>query len=196
MNFNESYQILQSVILLKMKNNLAEDLFYHSIDHTIDVGNQAVRIALSENINDEEDLFLLKVACHYHDIGFLITYAGHELEGCKLAKLELPGYGFNEKQIDIICGLIMATKIPQTPLTPMEEVICDADLDYLGRDDFKTISNLLFQEISKRGFVKSEMEWNLIQIKFFNQHRYFTNTSKLLREPEKNKRLEEINDLI
>ncbi len=196
MNFNKSYQKLQTAILSKLKNYLAKDLFYHSIDHTIDVEKQAVRIALNENINDEEDLFLLKIACLYHDIGFLATYADHEIEGCKLAKLELPDYGINERQIDVVCGLIMATKIPQTPLTPLEEVICDADLDYLGRDDFKIISNLLFQEISIRGFVKSELEWNLIQIKFFNQHHYFTNTSKLLRAPEKNKHLEEIKALI
>ena len=33
-----------------------------------------------------------------------------------------------------------ATKIPQTPLTKLEEIICDADLDYLGREDFFEIS--------------------------------------------------------
>jgi len=75
----------------------------------------------------------------------------------------------------------VATTIPQTPLTKLEQIICDADLNYLGRDDFSEISNILFLELKARGFVKTENEWNLIQIKYFNQHHYFTNINKKLR---------------
>jgi uncharacterized protein len=192
----EIYNTIRYQILQKLGNDLSKDLFYHCLQHTIDVELQAERIARNELIEDQEELFLLKVACLYHDSGFLSTYKEHEAAGCVLAKKELPGFGLNQAQLEIICGLIMATKIPQTPLTKLEEIICDADLDYLGRDDFPEISYSLFLELKARNFVETEKEWNLIQIKFFNQHHYFTNTSKELRHPEKMKHLEIVESLI
>ena len=98
--------------------------------------------------------------------------------------------------MDIICGMIMATKIPQTPLTKLEEIICDADLDYFGRDDFFPIANTLFLELKARDFVASEYEWNKIQIKFFKQHRYFTDTTKKLRAKQKQHYFEMIEAMV
>lgn len=186
------YEIIRSAVLQKLENNLSKNLWYHGVHHTIDVVMQAERIAVSENIISKDDLLLLKVACLYHDAGFLFTYQDHEAAGCSLAKKELPAFGFTLKQTALVCGMIMATKIPQTPLTKLEEIICDADLDYLGRDDFYPISNSLFLELKARGFVTAKNDWNLIQIKFFKQHRFFTATTKKLRQQKKQLHLEMI----
>ena len=150
----EKYKIIQSCILLKLRNGLSKDLTYHTVQHTLDILKNAERIAASENINSEEDLFLLKVACLYHDSGFLFTYKGHEEESCNLAKKDLPVFDCNKKEVKIICRLIMATRIPQTPRNKLEEIICDADLDYLGTPDFFKLSNRLFSELKKNGQVK------------------------------------------
>ncbi len=183
-------------MLLRLEQGLSKTLYYHSLHHTLDILKQAERIAREENIYDKEDLFLLKVACLYHDSGFLITYKGHEEVACKLVKKELPGFNVSLEQIDIICRLIIATKIPQSPKTLLEQIICDADLDYLGRPDFFEISNKLFLELKERGFVAGESEWNIIQINFFKQHRYFTLTNKELRAPVKQLHLEMIQTLV
>ncbi|MEP7109842.1 MAG: HD domain-containing protein [Ferruginibacter sp.] len=196
MHTKKTFEIIRSKILLTLDNNLAKDLLYHCTDHTIDVEMQAERIALNEKIFNQDDLFLLKVACLYHDSGFIFTYNEHETAGCNLAMNELPAYGLSSKELDIIRGLIMATKLPQTPQSRLEEVICDADLDYLGRDDFFSISNNLFLEFRSRGFVASENEWNRVQIKFFKEHKYFTDTTKILRERKKLEHLEMIEALI
>ncbi|MEP7144223.1 MAG: HD domain-containing protein [Ferruginibacter sp.] len=188
----EIYEIIRSGVLLNLANNLSKDLFYHCVDHTIDVEIQAERIAISEKILSGEDLLLLKTACLYHDTGFLFTYNEHEEAGCDLAVKELSAFGLTLKQVDIICGLIRATKIPQTPLSKLEEIICDADLDYLGREDFFPISNNLFLELKAANFISSENDWNLVQIKFFKQHQYFTATTKKLREQKKQEHLEMI----
>jgi uncharacterized protein len=188
----EIYEIIRSKVLLNLGNNLSKDLLYHCVDHTIDVEMQAERIAISEKIGSQDDLFLLKIACLYHDCGFLFTYNEHEAAGCDLVMKELPAFGLSAGQVDIICGLIMATKIPQTPLSKLEEIICDADLDYLGREDFFPVSNNLFLELKACNFVASENDWNLIQIRFFRQHKYFTDTTKILRERQKQKHLEMI----
>ena len=186
------YENIRKAILLKLGHELTHDLYYHGVHHTIDVETQAIRIAQSEKITDQEELFLLKTGCLYHDTGFLFTYHHHEVAGCDLAKKELPAFGLTNKQIDIVCGLIMATKIPQTPLTVLEEIICDADLDYLGRADFFNISHTLFEELKARNFVATEYDWNVIQIKFFKQHSYFTTTDKKLRTVQKQLYLEMI----
>ncbi|MEP6926894.1 MAG: HD domain-containing protein, partial [Ginsengibacter sp.] len=109
----EKYKNIKSHILLKLRNGLSKDLTYHSVQHTLGILKQAKRIARSENMNREEDLLLLNIACLYHDSGFMITYQGHEEESCNLAKKELPAFGLNKKQIGIVCSFIMATKIPQ-----------------------------------------------------------------------------------
>ena len=180
----------------KLADHLSGDLLYHGIHHTHDVEIQAGRIAIAEKINNEEDLYLLKLACLYHDAGFIFTYKEHEAAGCDLARKELPGFGLTQKQIGIICGMIMATKIPQTPLTKLEEIICDADLDYLGRDDFFSISKTLFLELQKRNIISSEKDWNMMQVKFFKNHSYFTASNKKLRGLQKQKHLETIEAMI
>jgi hypothetical protein len=80
--------------------------------------------------------------------------------------------------------MIMATKIPQSPKNIFEEIICDADLDYLGRDDYDANSSGLLQEIelSKK---LNRKDWIKLQVSFLNQHAYFTNSSKKLRSPKK-----------
>ena len=62
--------------------------------------------------------------------------------------------------------MIMATKIPQSPRNGLEEIICDADLDYLGRDDFYEIGATLFEELKAYNVLQNEREWNRIQVKF------------------------------
>jgi uncharacterized protein len=192
----EKYKIIESNILLKLRNGLSKDLTYHTVQHTLDILKNAERIAVNENINSEEDLFLLRVACLYHDSGFLVTYKGHEEESCNLARKDLPVFDLSKKQVDIICRLIMATKIPQSPCNKIEEIICDADLDYLGTADFFTISNSLYLELKNKGLVNTKKEWDLIQISFLKEHHYFTATDKKLREQQKLIHLKMIESMI
>ena len=86
--------------------------------------------------------------------------------------------------------MIMATKIPQSPATLPEMIICDADLDYLGRDDFESISNTLKTEFLIYGIIKDHDEWDRLQVSFFNSHQYFTKTSIRERCPVKLRHLE------
>ena len=129
------FEKIKTNLLAKLKG-LSPDLTYHCIDHTLDILEQSERIANEEGITNERDLFLLKVAALYHDVGFLETYAEHEKKGCDIFLEDAVNLDFTDKEKDIIRGLIMATKIPQQPNTLMEKIICDADLDYLGRNDF------------------------------------------------------------
>lgn len=188
----KTYRLIYNHVISSLEKRLSPQLTYHCPGHTKDVLEQAIVIAQRESIHDEEEIFLLKVACLYHDTGFFYLYTGHEARGCEICREELPQWGLTTKQIDRICGMIMATKIPQTPYNKLEEIICDADLDYLGRDDFEPISNTLFSEFLVYGFVKDEDDWMRKQIGFFELHHFFTPGSIRLRAPVKAKHLEKI----
>ena len=182
---SDNFKQIYDHVINDLLPGLPPTLTYHSIDHTLDVLEQAQRIAAEEGITDPNDLFILKVAALYHDSGFLYVYMGHEARGCELGREEWPAFGLSPAQIDKACGIIMATKIPQSPNNKLEQIICDADLDYLGRDDFDPISNSLYKEFLKYGFVKSHDEWMQKQISFLESHHYFTQSSIRLRKPKK-----------
>ncbi|MCZ8071964.1 MAG: HD domain-containing protein [Cytophagales bacterium] len=164
---------------------------YHNIVHIRDVAQAAQRIAEQESVSPEEKK-LMQLAALLHDIGFVHGAKGHEARGAEMVRELLPQFGFDTIQIETIANMILATKLPQSPQTQLEKILCDADLDYLGRDDFFEISNKLFQEMKDAGVVENEREWNLVQRTFLQGHRYHTGYSKAIRESGKQQRLNEI----
>ncbi|MDB4922001.1 HD domain-containing protein [Mucilaginibacter sp.] len=175
-------------ILNRLNNELPDHLTYHNADHTKDVYQAAKRIGETEGITGDE-LKLLLTAAYYHDSGFLIMAEGHEEESCHIAREALPGYGYTIDEIEKICGMIMATRLPQSPTNHLEQILADADLENLGRDDFFTVSHKLFLENLFSGKVENENEWNLQQIEFIEKHQYFTKTAINLRQAKKDANL-------
>lgn len=192
MNIEEA----EAYVFEKLEESLSDTLFYHGVHHTVDVSNAALQIAIAEGIHDKETLLLLQTAALYHDLGFISTYKGHEEEGCRLARVSLPNFDYTDEQIEKICGLIMATRVPQAPANHLEEILADADLDYLGRDDFWPISDSLYKELNKRELVTDTDSWNKLQIEFLQNHQYWTKTAQQWRQPNKLKRIEELKGMI
>ncbi len=85
------------------------------------------------------------------------------------------------------------TQIPHKPTNQLEEIICDADLDYLGREDFHEIADKLRLELREHGKIDSDRKWDEIQVMFLTQHQYFTETAKRTRQERKMQNLAEIN---
>lgn len=186
-----NYMKAERHIMKILETQLSPKLLYHSINHTIDVTKAVERLAIMEGITDE-DLFLLKSAATYHDAGFIEKYENNEEIGMRLAREILPKYGYTEDQIDIIDGLIKSTEIPQSPTTHLQQIMCDADLDYLGRDDFHEIADLLRRELREHGKLNSDRTWDEIQVKFLEQHTYFTKSAIASRQEKKLKHIEDI----
>ncbi|MBE9467936.1 MAG: guanylate cyclase [Bacteroidetes bacterium] len=187
---------LENYMLNKIEEKLSKSLFYHNLKHTIDVSVQVEIIGKKEGVTEEE-MLLLKTAALFHDSGFIKSYTDHELIGIQIAGEILPKYGYSHKQIEVIGDLIFATKLPPKPKNKLEQIICDADLDYLGRVDYIPVSNNLFKELVAHKIIPNDInEWNKTQIKFIEKHQYFTKTAKTLREVNKKLRLEEIRKLV
>lgn len=201
---NEAFQIkyalrqftdLEEVVLDMLEKYLPKFVHYHNFKHTIDVVNQAELIGLGEGV-DDESLLLLKTAALFHDTGLTISFENHEFLGTQIARSTLPKWKYTTEQIDRICDLIMATKLPPNPQNLLEKVMCDADLDYLGRSDFIPISNSLYVELIDQGKNIDINTWNKNQVKFLTNHQYFTNTAQRLREVGKEYQIERLSKLI
>ena len=176
-------------ILGELRHGLPNHLTYHSVEHVLDVYQAAEHIGIQEGI-EGNDMRLLLTAALYHDSGFLRGPKDHEEGSCRLAKETLPDFGYNGDEIARICNMIRATRLPQLPKTHLEKILADADLDYLGRDDFFTTGEKLFEEFSHFGVVKNREEWDKLQIRFLEEHRFFTKTAIAMRKAEKDKHLE------
>ena len=181
---------LEEIILEKLES-LPADLYYHNLKHTVDVVTQVELIGKAEGITNQQ-LLLVKTAALFHDAGHLVSYDQHEKESVRMAREMLPDFHYTPEQIERICELIAATRMPPRPGNLLEEIICDADLDYLGRTDFVPVAYNLYKELKIRDKVESFEHWKKVQIDFIRQHAYFTKTARRLREVNKKKQLEMI----
>ena len=186
-----NYYKAERHIMSVLNQQLSSNLHYHSINHTKDVVSAVERLALAENVTDE-GLFLLKSAATYHDAGFVEKYEQNEPIGARMAEEILPLYGYSENHIEKIKELIFVTEIPHNPKNNLEEIICDADLDYLGRSDFHEIAARLCKELIEHGKIENEKMWDEIQVKFLKSHRYFTKTARKTRKSKKEENLLEV----
>jgi adenylate cyclase len=186
---------MQEIILDKLEKELPDYLYYHNVKHTVDVVTEVELIGWGEGCTDEE-ILLLKTAGLFHDAGHTIAYDNHEFYGTQLAKEMLPKYDYTPEQIERICSIILATKLPPRPTNLLENIICDSDLDYLGRSDFIPVSNTLYEELKAQNKMGSLNDWNKMQVKFISGHQYFTETARSLREVNKQLQIERIQSLI
>ncbi len=189
------YRAAKAFIINELKSKLSPNLTYHGIHHTLDVLAMTRALCVSERV-ERRDVLLLKTAALFHDSGFTRSTREHEQHGCDIARTYLPQFGYKNADIEIICGMIMATKIPQSPKTRLEAILCDADLDYLGREDFYPIGQTLFEELKYLGVLTTEQAWNRLQINFLTAHRFCTQTNLALREPVKQLYLNELRMLV
>lgn len=189
------YEQASSFLIHKLETGLPSYISYHNSQHTKSVIAAAEHLAAGENVTGE-DLVLLKTAALFHDAGFLQNHKDHESLGCQIAKKYLPDFDYTTEQIDKICMMIMATKLPQTPLDHLSRILCDADLFYLGGDEYRSNAKRLFNEFKKNGIVETPQEWELQQAEFLSHHEYFTQTAINERQQKKKQVIEEINSAI
>lgn len=186
------FSVIYNYVIEKLERDLPDYVKYHSVEHTKMVLHNVLLISQNENIKSE-DVFILKVAALFHDIGFIIKKENHEESSCEIASDSLKKFGFKNEHINQVRGLIMATKIPQKPNSYLGAILADADLMYLGTDDFTFWSEKLYEEILFHQPTLSRIEWNEIQYKFISKHKFHTEFCKI---HYKNKKLQNLKKLL
>lgn len=182
--------------LERLDRELPPQRCYHSIGHTRDeVAVMTARLAALSNINGM-GLLLLQTAAYYHDLGFVVSHVEHEEAGVTIAAATLPAFGYSPAHIRQVATLIRATRLPQKPRSLSAQIIADADLDVLGRDDFLVRNRALRQELANYGKQFSDVAWYSQQLSFIRQHHYWTPAARGLRDIMKQHNAEQIAALL
>jgi uncharacterized protein len=183
------YERACAYALARLTFDLDPAFCYHSLTHTRDDVARAVeRLAPLEGVTGE-DFILAHTAAYFHDLGFLEQRQGHEEAGVRIVAEVLPGYGYSPAQIGQICGMIMATQLPQSPHNILEQLVADSDLDLLGRDDFMVLNGRLRAELAHFSPDPGDVAWLTNQIAFVDSHRYWTASARQLRDDGKRRNI-------
>ena len=187
------YQEIHDKVFHILHTQIPSFLRYHSYKHTAYVLEKAEFISAHEKVSPH-DLNLIKIAALFHDIGFIKQYKDHEEAGCEITRVFLQDYYFDPVDVDQICGMIMATKIPQKPNTLSEMIVSDADLEYLGTDLFYPVSQFLYKELHYLDPDLDISAFNRMQIKFITAHKFHTDFCKANREEKKQENLRQLKE--
>jgi predicted metal-dependent HD superfamily phosphohydrolase len=188
--------------LLSAARNYVTDIFshrvkpefvFHNIEHTEDVVEACSYMADYYKMSDD-DRFVLMLSAWFHDTGYSKgEAAGHEEESVKIASQFLHQHTIEPMLIQRVSSAIQATRMPQSPISQVEKVLCDADLYHLATEDFKPRNQLLKQEQESLLEHKiSKKDWRKNNINFLESHKYFTDYGQEYLEPKK---LENLNGL-
>lgn len=188
-----NFEGAKNYVVNRIINEASSKLYYHGLHHTLDVYDAVQKLAKMEGVSERE-FILLKTAALFHDIGFLEQYMNNEIIGAEIAKMVLPQFGYETEEVELISKMIIATDITKSPQTLLEKILCDADLDYLGRDDFEGFAGQLKRELNAHGSSLNDKQWDEIQVGFLEKHKYYTASAIGLRETIKQKHLIEIKE--
>ena len=190
------FEKARDYVLDRLEHELSPGLTYHCLGHTQnEVVPAADRLATLEKVGDEDRLLLLTGA-YFHDLGFIRQRQDHELISIQLAEQTLPVFGYSDAHIAVVRGIIQATRLPQSPITLLERIMADADLDDLGHENFWKRSNDLRQELDYYGIKFTDEEWYTYQLRLMQSHKYFTDSERELRDTTKQQHMLEVKRLL
>lgn len=178
------------------KDELPSGIKFHDANHTLHPARGVVavanRIALSEKISDH-DRELLIAAAYFHDTGYIREYAKNEPIAARMAGRILKLIGYRPKEIEKVQKMILATDLARKPRTRLERILCDADLDNLGREDFFKLDSKLREGRRIRGLdVSDDVKWYRGTLEVMKNHKYYTESQIKLREEEKQKNMKKL----
>jgi predicted metal-dependent HD superfamily phosphohydrolase len=190
---------------LKMVDQYVRELFrdelpagikYHNADHTLHSTKGVVAVANNlaklEDVS-ELDRELIIAAAYFHDTGYIREYEKNEPIAARMAGRVLKLIGYKPDEIEKVQKMILATDPDVEPKTHVEKILCDADLDNLGREDLFQLDEKLREGRGIRGIdVSDDVTWYSDTLEFLKKHQYYTEAQNKLREKGKQKNTREL----
>jgi len=178
-------------IVTDVSKRLMGNLPYHNFSHAEDVYKTVITLGTMGNVN-YEDMFLLKTAALLHDIIVVPRAKDNEERSAEFTRIYLPTIGYSSYHVEKIANMILATKVPQNPKNFLEQIICDADLDNFGREDFLELGEKVREELGLHG----GKDWYLSELKLLKGHRYHTEMARKLRDHGKEANIQKLEKML
>jgi predicted metal-dependent HD superfamily phosphohydrolase len=153
---------------------IPESYEYHNLQHTKEVVHYVGIIGQEEGVSDEA-LETLQLAAWFHDTGFSVDKHDHELHSAKIARDFLKNKISADRMAQIE-RCILATRLPQTPLDKLSEILCDADMYHLSDESNFILKSEKFRQEQKLVF-NQQPDDRSFWVKtgyFLDIHQYFT----------------------
>ncbi len=180
-------------VLAKYRELPKPALVYHNLTHTQGVVDAVGQISAHYRLQDDE-LTAVYIAAWFHDEGYLLGEGKvHEETGAADAVSFLQANGATEALQQMVKGCILATKMPQSPKTLIEQIVCDADLFHLGTKEYPERSKLLRQEIEM--VTQKEIDriaWLQSNIRFLTEHHYWTDYAQTRLKQQKEENIQQL----
>jgi len=160
---------------------LPDNLHFHSLEYARKVYNQSFLLCRAEEV-EQEDRLLVRTAALMLYTGLTQSYANFENRSSVITRDILPHYHYSETQIDKICNLIMATKLPFQPNNILEKILIDTKMEFIGRPDYPAQIKLLYQEMLESGAKLNGQQFKKQQLELLYTFDFFTIAARRLRE--------------
>lgn len=179
-----------------LKENLPSEFTYHNLIHACDVFDAVTELGKNSGLPDEE-LEIIQVAAWFHDTGFIKCCLDHENKSIEIADEFLKNIRCPDKKIDRITEIIIMTEMTNIPLSLSDKIIKDADILYIGKEDFYSKCLSLKSELESIDHKKfTESEWLYSSLNFINGTLFFTNYAKSKYEKKRQKNISRLNEMI
>jgi len=189
-------KIVDQYIRELFRDELPDGIKYHNADHTLHPTKGVVavanNIAISENIS-EHDRELLITGPIFMILVTLENMKKNEPIAARMAGRILKLIGYKPNEVEKVQKMILSTDLEREPKTHVEKIICDADLDNLGREDFFKLDGKLREGRRARGIdVSDDAKWYRSTLEVIKKHQYYTESQKKLREKGKQKNIKRL----
>jgi predicted metal-dependent HD superfamily phosphohydrolase len=193
MDYHSLSEKVKQYALAFFNSDQNKQLLYHDLAHTEGVVKAAIQIGNHYQL-DDHDFFVVYAAAWFHDLGYFSDNTDrHEHQGAEKAAAYLAELGVDEATINQVKGCINATTVPQTPVTLLEKIVCDADMFHLGTDEFGERNKLMRKECEARQHESIGKEaWRKGSIRLLQAHQFHTDYSRLLLNSKKQENLDKL----
>ena len=168
---------------------------YHNSGHAFEVWKLVHDYGIKAGI-PYQDRLSLEIAALFHDIIVVPGKTDNEENSADLADSYLNRNKFHHYIPDNVRGLILATKVPTSPKSLLEKIICDSDVDNFGRDDFFEKGEKVRQEIEMTGKTFNDIDWYKTSLSLLQNHQYYTSLAREKRDAGKMENIRELNRII
>ncbi|TGE27353.1 Pycsar system effector family protein [Hymenobacter metallicola] len=160
------------------EEKLPKPLVYHSFKHTATTVKEAKALGEATELSPE-DLEALVLAAWFHDAGYTEVYDGHEYRSMELAEQWLQAQGYPADRVAVVKDIIRATHRDETPKTELQQLLVDADMSSMGREEFFANGELLRAEWETvLGKSYDSVEWAETQLDFLLSSKFLTDAAK------------------
>lgn len=196
MTKNTILQEAESHIHQLFERELTDDHRFHDIVHTQAVRNACKQLAQKLEIG-AEDLETLELAALFHDVGYTLTYSGHEVESRRIAEAFLKEHQYPAAKLQAVLHYIDVTYPGAHPENITEQIIKDADYVHLASENYLgAIESLRHEWEVFLDKTYNDSEWYRLNYDFLKNHQYITPAARELFEPQKEANLKQLKKIV